>query len=156
MIPLAATPVGIRPDDYHLPLFVHVLGALALVGALVMAASYLFQARRDGSLQSVRMGFRSLLYAALPAYIVMRVGAGWIADKENLTDSNDAWIGIGFTTADGGLLLIIVSTIAAYLAVRRAGRSDSPGAGTTVAAVIVALLIVAYVVTIWAMTTKPV
>ena len=43
MIDLAA----IRPDEWGLPLFLHVLGAFTMVGALVMAASYLFAARRD-------------------------------------------------------------------------------------------------------------
>src|SRR5262249_37760993 len=115
----------IRPDAWNLPLFVHVLGAMTMVGALVLAAAYLFTARRDGSLESMRVGFRALLFAALPAFIVMRAGAEWIASKENVTDSDAAWIGIGFMVSDLGALLIIISTVAAGLAVRRAGREGS-------------------------------
>jgi hypothetical protein len=149
----------IRPDEWGLPLFLHVLGALSLVGAVVLAATFLFgSVRAGGALEPARVGFRSLLYAALPAYIVMRVGAEWIADKENLTDSDDAWIGIGYGIADVGLLLIVIATIAAGVAVRRAGAADgaTTGSGTKVAAWLTGVLIVAYVVAIWAMTTKPV
>ena len=93
---------AIRPDDWDLPLFLHVFGAMLLVGTLVTAAWFLFAARRDNSLDGVRWGWRTLLFAALPSYILMRVGAEWIADKENLGDSEAAWIGIGFITSDAG------------------------------------------------------
>jgi hypothetical protein len=152
----ATAPLGIRPDDYHLPLFVHILGALCLVGSLVLASTYLFAARRDGSLETVRLGFRSLLLAALPSYIVMRVGAEWIVSKEHLADSDDAWIGIGYSTADLGALLIIISTVAAWMALRKARADGGRSAGSTVAATLVAILIVAYAVAIWAMSTKPI
>ena len=145
----------IRPDAWNLPLFLHVLGAMVMVGSLALACVYLFTARRDGSLESLRVGFRSLLYAALPAFIVMRAGAQWIADKEHLSNSNEAWVGIGFTTSDLGALLIVISTVVAGLAVRRAGREGAGGRGVTVAAWLVAVLIVLYVVAIWAMATKP-
>jgi hypothetical protein len=148
----------IRPDAWNLPLFLHVLGAMVMVGSLALAAAYLFAARRDGSLESMRVGFRSLLYAALPAFIVMRAGAQWIADKEHVSDSNEAWIGIGFMSSDLGALLIIVATVAAGLAVRRAGREGAEGGtgrGVAVAAWLVTVLIALYVVAIWAMATKP-
>jgi heme A synthase len=146
----------IRPDSWDLPLFVHVLGAMVMVGALVLAASYLFIARRDGSLESVKAGFRSLLFAALPAFIVMRGGAEWIADKEGLKNSDVTWIGIGYGTSDLGALLIIVTTIVSWLALRRARREGSgAGRSATVAASLVAVLIALYVVAIWAMATKP-
>jgi hypothetical protein len=152
---LATAPLGIRPDDYHLPLFVHILGALCLVGSLVLASTYLFAARRDGTLEMVQMGFRALLVWALPSYLVMRVGAEWIVSKEHLADSDDAWIGIGYMTADLGLLFIIASTIAAWMAVKKA-REGQGSKGTTVAATLVGILIVAYVIAIWAMSTKPI
>jgi len=146
----------VRADSWDLPLFIHVLGAMVMVGALVLAASYLFAAARGGSLEATNAGFRSLLYAALPAFIVMRAGAEWIADKENVKDSDATWIGIGYMASDLGALLIIVTTIVSGLALRRARREGSrPGRGTTVAAWLVAVLIALYVVAIWAMATKP-
>lgn len=151
-----STLAAIRPDDWNLALFVHVLGAMVMVGALVTAASYLFVARRGGALQSARVGFRALLYAALPSFIVMRAGAQWIADEEGLADSDAAWIGIGYTVSDLGGLLVIAATVAAGLALRRAGRTGtSAGRSASVAAWVVAVLIVAYLIAIWAMTTKP-
>lgn len=149
----------IRPDAWNLPLFVHVLGAMAMVGALGLAATFLFVARREGSLDAVRVGFRALLYGALPAFIVMRVGAQWVADKEGLLDSDEAWIGIGFGISDLGLLLLLVATIVAGSALRRArlaqGGERGGGTGVAVAAWTVSALIALYVVALWAMTAKP-
>jgi hypothetical protein len=148
----------VRPDAWDLALFVHVLGAMVMVGALVLAASYLFAARRDGSLAAARVGFRSLLYAALPSFVAMRVGAQWIADEEGVADSEAAWIEVGYIVSDAGALLILIATVSAGLALRRArqpeGRGDG-GRGATLAASLVAVLIVAYLVAIWAMATKP-
>lgn len=145
----------IRPDAWNLPLLLHVLGAMVMVGALVVAASVLVLAWRDGSAALVRAGFRTLLLGALPAFVVMRASAEWIASKEGLGNSNLAWIGIGFITSDFGLLIILVSTLLAWLAVRRTRRGEASGALGRVPAALVSLLLVVYLVTIWAMTTKP-
>jgi hypothetical protein len=148
----------IRPSDWELPLFVHVLGAFTLIGALVLAASYLF-AGRGGSLAMTRLGFRSLLMAALPAYIVLRVGAEWVASEEDLSDSDASWIEVGYISADLGLLVLLGATLAAGLAVRRAGRAapaeGGGGAGVSIAAWLVSALIVVYGVVIWMMATQP-
>jgi uncharacterized membrane protein len=143
----------IRPDSWDLPLFLHVLGAMVLVGGLALAATYLFSAWRGGSPDSLRFALRALTLAALPGYIVMRGTAEWIADKEGLNDlaEDPDWIGIGYTVADGGFVLLVVASLAAWLTLRR-----GVGAGVRVAAVLVGLLLIADVVAIWAMTTKPV
>jgi hypothetical protein len=86
----------------------------------------------------------------------MRAGAQWIASKEDLTDSSSSWIGIGFTTSDAGLVVIVVATVLAALGMRAAARGQAPGGYRRVAAVLVALLVVTYGVTIWAMTSKPI
>ena len=51
MIGLAA----IRPDEWDVPLFLHVLGALALIGTLALATTFLFAAARDGSAANLRL-----------------------------------------------------------------------------------------------------
>ena len=79
---------AIRPDDLDLALFVHVLGAMAMFGALVMAASYLVRAGGAARSRRSASDFAPLLYVGLPAFIVMRVGAQWIADEEGLADSD--------------------------------------------------------------------
>jgi hypothetical protein len=145
---------GVRPDAWHLPLFLHVLGAMVLVGGLVLAIVALSGAWRGGeALAGVRLGYRALLLAVLPGWIVMRGAAQWIHDKEPVSKLKTApsWIDIGYSSSEGGLLLIIIATVLAGLAARR-GRA---GGGMRVAAVLVAVVLVAYLVTVWAMTTKP-
>jgi hypothetical protein len=153
----------IRPDEWNLPLFVHVLGALTLIGATAFATTSLAAAWRGGSLAATRNGYRALLIGVIPAWIVMRVGAEWIADKEGYIDLDDppAWIDIGFMTAEPVFLLVIIATVLAGLAVRRAGRAggtdgtDTPSVGVRVAAGMTAFALAAYLVALWAMTTKP-
>jgi hypothetical protein len=161
---LAEAARGIRPDDFNFPLFLHVLGSMVMVGALVTAAYFLLAARRDGSLDQLRVGYRTLLYGAIPSYIVMRVGAEWISDKEgwNEADPTPDFIDIGYMTSDPGVLLIIISTVLAGLAVRRAGRSDAEagggaataGTGVAVAGWLTSFMVLAFLVAVWAMTTK--
>jgi len=122
-----------------------------MVGALVTAAAYLFAARRDGSLELTRAGFRSLLIAALPAFIAMRLSAQWLVSKEGLEDAELAWLDFGFITTDVGLLVLVGATVAAGLAVRRAEGVR----GVALAAWLVAALIAVYAVVIWMMATKP-
>jgi hypothetical protein len=150
---------AIRPDDWNLVLFLHLLGAMVMFAALVTAAYYLFAARRDGSVELTRNGFRCLLYAALPSYLVMRIAAQSIASKEGLEDSDAAWIGIGYLTSDLGALAIVVATVVTGLAVRRA-RGTVPGSPMSprdpaLAAWLTGILVVVYVIAIWAMATKP-
>ena len=146
----------IRPDSWSFPLLLHVLGAMAMVGALILAGAALVFVWRTGRVPLVRLGYRALLFGALPGWIVMRVGGQWIADKESLSDSGLNWIDWGFTTSDGGIVLIVVSTLLAWLAMRRARSATGAGMGFgRPAALLVGLLLVAYGFTIWAMTTKP-
>ena len=137
---------------------------MVLVGALVLALGYLAGAWRGQSADSLRVGFRVLLYGAFPGYIVMRGAAQWIYSKEGLDDlpTDPYWIGIGFAIADVGLLFLLIATIVAGVGSRRARTATAGEGGTTtgttsvrVAAVLTGVLLVAYVVAIWAMTTKP-
>jgi hypothetical protein len=137
---------AIRPDDWNLALFVHILGAMLLVGALVLVLTSL--AGRD-----LRLGYRSLLLGVVPGWIVMRGAAEWIAEKEKVNDIDPtpAWVDIGYSIADPMLLFIIIATVCSGLAARR----QSTGGLRTTAMVLVALMVVASFVAVWAMTTKP-
>jgi cytochrome b561 len=147
----------VRPDAWNFPLFLHVGGAMALVGSLVMALYAIRIARTRGDQPAAQFAFRVLWRFTLPAFIVMRVGAEWIASKEHLENNNDAWLGIGFSVADGGLLLLIIGLVLTGLMARRSKRGASVAGATplTAAAVLSGVLIAAYLVAIWAMTTKP-
>lgn len=140
----------VRPDGWNLPLFVHVAGAMLLVGALVVVALTTAGALRRGDDAAVltRLALRTLLIGVLPAYIAMRAGAEWIASEEGIDDPT--WVGIGYSTSDGGLLLTLVAIVLAWRATRR-----GPGGSARAVLVLSALLIVAYAVAIWAMTAKP-
>jgi hypothetical protein len=141
---------AIRPDDWNLALLVHVAGAMALVAALfvVVATSAAALRRGDGAAELSRLASRGLLIGVLPAYLVMRVGAEWIAAEQDWS-GDPAWIGIGYMTADAGLLVAIVATVLAWRAAKRGG------AGSRAVVVLCGVLLVAYAVAIWAMTTKP-
>jgi hypothetical protein len=143
----------VRPDGWNLPLLVHVAGAMMLVGALVVVAATTAAALRWNGDSAVltRLSFRTLLLGVLPSYVVMRVGAEWIASEEAIGDPG--WIGIGYATADGGLLLTIIASVLAWRATRR--DADGRGGSSRAVFALSALLILAYVVAIWAMTAKP-
>lgn len=136
----------VRGDGmWNLALFFHIVGAMVLVGALLLAATSL----APNGAGSVRLGYRALLIAALPSWLVMRVAAQWVLEESPFED-DEAWIGIGFMTSELGLLLLIAATVCAA----RARSGDKPGLQRA-ALVLTALLIVMYVVTIWAMSDKP-
>ncbi len=52
-------------------------------------------------------------------------------------------------------MLLVVATVLAGLAVRRLGRAQRAGPFGRAPAGLVSLLLIAYLVAIWAMTTKP-
>jgi hypothetical protein len=152
-----STLAAVRPGAWNWALFLHIGGAMALVASLILALYAIRIARERGDQPAAEFAFRVLLRFTLPAYIVMRVGAQLIASKEHLEDSKDAWLGIGFGVSDAGLLLLIAGLVLTGLMARRA-KAGSSVAGTTqlrVAGVLAGLLIAAYIVAIWAMTTKP-
>ena len=150
---------AIRPGDVNLALFVHVLGAMLLVGTLLASSSALLAAwRRADAAEDqalTRFGLRVLLIGVLPSYVVMRIGAQWVESQENLPDDFDpAWIGIGYVTADAGVLLLLISTVLSAIGLRRLRFGRGTGFGRAVA-VIATLLLAAYVVATWAMSAKP-
>jgi hypothetical protein len=144
-----------RPDRWDFPLFVHVLGAMILVGGLLTAASSLGFAR--GDVKFLRLGYWSLLAVALPGWLLMRVGGEWIASREGWTKEgvpSPTWLDIGFLLADVGGLILLVSLITGGIGVRRlrAGK----GAGLLRATLVLSIaLLGAYVVAVWAMAGKP-
>ena len=148
---------AVRPDAWNLPLFIHVAGAMALVASLIVASYTLKIARDRGDQPAAEFAFRTLLRFTLPAYLVMRVGAQLIASKEKVEHSNATWLGIGFITSDLGLLLLIIGLVLSGLMARRAKGGTSVAGATQlrVASAITGVLLLAYLVAIWAMTTKP-
>jgi hypothetical protein len=144
---------AIRPDDWDLPLFLHVLGALLLMGGLMTGGVALGIAR--GQARLLRLGYFSLLVLALPGWILMRATAEWIYDKEGFSGDDDpAWLGIGFITAESGGLLLLIGLILGGFGVRRVRNGGGSGL-LTATAVLSLVALAAYVVAVWAMGAKP-
>ena len=150
---------AIRPDDWNFALLLHVLGAMLLVGGLLAAVTSLSLGWRDDSVTLPRLGFRSLLFVAFPAWWLMRIAGQWIASKEGFDGSGEepAWLGIGYITAEAGGLLILISLILTGLGVRRMRSAEPPRASVMVriGTVLVTIVLAAYLVAVWAMTVKP-
>jgi len=151
---------AIRPDSWNYALFLHVLGATVVVGALVTAGTaqvLSWRETRDAATFS-RFAFRTLLFVGIPAYLAMRIGAEWIYSKEKWADvpNEPDWIGIGYITADLGGLLLLISVVLAGFGARRLARADG---GSTIlarsAGVLVLVVLALYLIALWAMTAKP-
>ncbi len=173
--PGASDIVAFRPDSWNLPLLVHITGATILVGGMLTAAIAFLTA--GGDVRRLRLGFHSLLFAALPGLIVAKIGATAIWSKESshsfigaaFPHSDDPrWIMIGGTALDGGGALLVLALILGWFGLKRldGGQGDflakvpvvknMSGAtllkGSTIISVV---LLVGYVLAIWAMGAKP-
>jgi hypothetical protein len=145
----------VRPHSWDVALFVHVLGAMILVGGLLTGAACLWFAR--GDTRFLRLGYRSLLAVALPGWLLMRIGAEWIASKEGWTHKGvptPTWLNIGFILADLGGLILLISLIVGGIGVRR--LRDGRGSGLLRATLALSVVLLGiYVVAVWAMAGKP-
>lgn len=146
----------VRDNSRDFPLFVHVLGAMILVGGLVAGASSLAFAKGEAKL--LRLGYWSLLAVSLPGWILMRIGAQWIYTKEGWDKVDDSlipnWLDIGALIADAGGLVLLVALVVGGIGIyrMRAGK----GSGLLKVTLVLALvLLAAYVVAVWAMSGKP-
>jgi hypothetical protein len=145
---------AIRPDSWNFPLFVHVLGAMILVGGLVAGAGVLGFARGDA--RFLRLGYWSLLAVSLPGWVIMRIGAQRIYTEEDWDDVPDepGWLDTGAIIGDLGGLILLISLIVGGVGVYR--LREGRGAGLLKATLVLTLvLLAAYVVAVWAMTGKP-
>jgi uncharacterized membrane protein len=142
----------LRPSSWSLPLFLHVLGATVLFGAtlaVTVLALAAWRKREHAALLST-LAFRTLLGLVLPAWILMRVGAQLIVDKE-FPDNAPGWVNVGFAVSEPGLVLLVVTGILAGLAARRGGTGRAAGA----VAVLAPIYLVALGVAWFAMSAKP-
>ena len=138
---------AVRPDSWNLVLFFHVLGAMALVGAvatvIVLAATAGLRPERE--LLS-RAAFRVTLLLVVPSWLVMRVFGEWTRSREGFGDEDPTWLGIGYIVGDLGLLVILLTTAAAFWWSRRRGEGWQRLAVLALAGIYLAALAVAWFV----------
>lgn len=145
---------ALSPDSVNFPLLLHVLGASILVGGLataLVAQGLSWRGDEPGAGSFTRLSFWALLLAAVPGWIAMRLAGEWIyREAWDQFEEDPTWIGIGFITAEPGALILLISVVLAGLAMRR-----NSGTLARIATVLTTVLLVAYVIAVWAMTTKP-
>ncbi len=97
------------------PLFLHVLGAMALFGAILAVLLVSAVGWRGDKPPVLRRVALTATLVGLPFYVVMRAGAQWIYADEGWSGSGDpTWLGIGFGAADMGLLLLFAVLACAF------------------------------------------
>lgn len=139
---------SIRPDSWNLPLFLHVLGATILVGAMASAA---LAARASSSPAIPRaLPFRILVLLAIPSWLLMRVAGQWIESKEDVP-GDPTWLGVGFMVGDIGLVVLLVAAGFAWWAAKRPAKRWPRLTTTGLSLLYLAALAVAW----WAMSAKP-
>jgi hypothetical protein len=138
----------VRPDSWNLPLFLHVLGAIVLTGAV--AAVFIASARSPLSPLLRRVAFRTLVALVLPAWVLMRFAGQWTDSREDVP-GDPTWLGIGYIVGDAGLVLLVAATAIGWWSTRRLERRWPAQAVAVLAGVYLAALLVA----MFAMSGKP-
>ena len=141
---------AIRPGEWDVPLFLHVFGALALIGTLALTSTFLFAAARDGSTANLRLALRSLTLGVIPAYLVLRSAPNGSPTRRATPTSTSRRPGSASATcaADLGFLLIVISSLLGWFALPPGRVADGEDArqaveGRRVASILIALLLVA-------------
>jgi hypothetical protein len=86
---------------------------MVLVGAMLAVLVVAVAGWRRPEVAALRRtALWTLLVVALPAWVVMRIGAQWIHTKEfgSSGGSDPTWVGIGFAVADLGLLFLLATS----------------------------------------------
>jgi hypothetical protein len=173
--PGAPALADLRPNNFNLPLFIHVLGVTVLFGGVLTAAAALFFAR--GNARQLRLGYYSLLLVGLPGLILAKLGATLIWHKESVHSligsafphrDDPRWIEIGGTALDGGGALLVLALILGWFGVQRlnGGQGDLLSKVPVVSTMsgekllrltmyISFVLLAGYVLAVWAMGGKP-
>jgi hypothetical protein len=140
----------VRPGEWNLPLFLHVLGAIALFGSVATVALVSLAAEREPGQTAFgrKLSFVTMFAVVWPSFLAMRVGAQWIYDKEDISGF-PGWVAVGAVVGDGGILVMLGLTLLCWLALR--GRARAARLVPALAGLYLLALVVAW----WAMSAKP-
>ena len=134
----------LRPHAWDFQLFLHVFGAMVLFGAMLATVTLSAVGTRVPAL--ARSAFWALLGAAIPAWILMRIGGQWTYSKEKndfFANSDPTWVGIGFIVADLGLIFLLLTTGFAFWW-KRSGKLAAGWVVTGLSAIYFVLLVIAW------------
>jgi hypothetical protein len=149
---------AIRTDIQVFALLLHLVGATVVFGALLTSATSLVLAR--GETRLLRLGYFSLLFVGLPGLILLRLAGQWLYQLQKWDDlpsqfAQPTWLDIGFIVADWGGILFVFALVLGWVGIHRL-RTDRGGTLLLRATMVISIvLIVGYVVAVWAMTGKP-
>lgn len=138
----------VRPDSWNLPLFLHVLGAAVLVGAV--AATAIAAGKSGGSLVLRRVALGTIVALVIPAWILMRIAGEWTNSREDIP-GDPGWLGTGYIVSDAGVIVLLLSVVFGWLSVRKPDRGWPARTVTALAVLYLAALLVA----MFAMSGKP-
>jgi hypothetical protein len=149
----------VRPDSmWEVALLFHVLGALALIGGVALVSAASVGALRTPTLERAlalrRVALRGMLLVVIPAFVIMRLAAEWVRSADPFPDDL-AWVELGYVISDFGVIVLVALAVLAWLAVRATGRGGRAPVTGQIQAVLAPLYLVALLVAVWAMTTKP-
>jgi hypothetical protein len=133
------------------PLFLHILGAMTTVGALLTVVVLSYVAWNRPETAFLRRATFKVLLTTIPFYILLRVFAEvmYSDEKDAFAGNDPTWVGIGYITSDAGFLILLITIGVAFWW----KRSEKPVAGRIVA-VLSTLLLLLLTVAMLAMSGK--
>ena len=149
----------LRSNDWEWALLFHVLGAFLVVGAFATVVALAVAAERTQVVEDAAtlrsLTLRTVLFAVIPSYLLMRVAAEWVRSEDPFPDDL-AWLSVGYIVTDAGIIVLVLLAILAWLAARRTRRDGTlRPLSARIGLAIAAIYLVALLVATWAMTTKP-
>jgi hypothetical protein len=134
----------------HFQLLLHIVGAVALIGATAAVAIVGLAARHwaeRGRLARIALG--TTLFVGVPAWTLMLVFGSWTKSKEGLPDTLE-WIRVGSGVANGGILYLVATAALSYSWTRHPAGGRQP----LIIGVLATAYLCALAVAWWAMTAK--
>lgn len=126
------------------PLFLHVLGAMTTVGAILTALLLLLAAWKRPDAVFLRRATFTTLLAAIPFYALLRVFGQvmYNREKDAFGGNDPTWVGIGFIFADAGALVLLITIGLAFWWLR-SGKAIAARIATGTSSILLVLLTIA-------------
>jgi hypothetical protein len=126
------------------PLFLHVLGAMTTIGAILTALLLLLAAWKRPDAVFLRRATFTTLLAAIPFYALLRVFGQvmYNREKDAFGGNDPTWVGIGFIFADAGALVLLITIGLAFWWLR-SGKAIAARIATGTSSILLVLLTIA-------------